>query len=1454
LGRVEALRISPTDISQFIRLEQCQRYLRLRLQERADGQGFIRDYGVYPQAIPPLLTKSGAAFEDKIESVVGARWPSINFADGTQPKVGRSGNNEEAVQRARGLAAGETVFLFQCRLVVEVNGWSIRGDVDVLRMERGSDGGLRFLIADMKSSTTAKVEHRLQVAFYHVMLSKLLEQEGLEYSSIELGILYRGGAEGNQHLTHEQEKMLEVQQAAATELFGIEDAYLEVLADAQAYLESVHDLVTGPGSVARGLAVTEFEGVPYHLTYKCSGCLYNEFCMKWSAERDDLSLLPHVAALEKEALKRSGIMTMSDLAHLKDLQRAVGEDGRYAGAQLTPALGKERLVRRVAATWPVGPRMDELIHRARRYRRFKGEKLDALTYIPSKGYGSLPYCDAEHNPNLVRVYIDCQHDYLHDRVYMLGALVVASEGGVETAERRRSIVRMTEGPPDTLQKEQELFVTWINETLQAIVEVAAPDEGGQARAPIHLIFFDRYDQRVLLDGLGRHMTSIMGATPMYDFVTQQAAFDSPISTFLSEEIRELKNYPMVCQSLHAVAAYLKFSWQEEGTDYRELFKERMFDFWAKLDDGSVPDGESSWYTNRARFSSQIPLEYAYAAWGELPEPVEGKDDELRFYRGATSNVIRGFHARRLEAMEHVAKDFRGNPLTLKTPFNLPKLSEFTQKARSLAGALEEFVTIERHVELAGWKSTRNLPPERRVLLGETLIVQYSACEQEPEVAALNEEHEWKRRLKQEYERQYLEDNPEADKVKLSKVQKTETAWSQEGLCFRLRVVTDGTDAGLDDIVALSTLREGDRVVLMPRTTVDSRLPTEEQTENTPTPKQMLYGPRAELKQIVVERDQVGKPVSAHVELEMLSGFGGSVAGFLFASFNGQPLIEGKSYTLDPDPNDIYGYWCYVVASKLCELENSAGGEGSALYDRLAHPGAGQVRWGDEEAQGQARFFAGLAALYQVGAMHDFEQSKMAYIGDHGRDPVLLVQGPPGTGKSYSTAFAIFARIQGAIAAGRDFRVLVSCKTHAATDVLIENVRDVQNKLRQLNESQPELFESWFDRRILDVPLLRVAPKNKLHGITSLSKDSEKEKWEPRNAEVLMSLPTCVVAATPGGVYAMVKDKWSNKSLFGHYFIDCLVLDEASQMNLPEAIMASLPLDAQGQLIVVGDHRQMPPIVKHDWSGERRRTFQEYKSYQSLFDTLLELEPPPPMIKFAESFRLHAEVAEFLRQEIYSKDGIEFHSKKQKVLKHLDLDDEFAAAVLSPEHPIVVVVHEEMQSQTRNPFEQMLVGPVLNALANPELYGLNAVEGLGVVVPHRAQRADMQNLYPLLSMIDEVTGVVTKSAVDTVERFQGGERTAILVSATESDRDYLLAASGFLYDPRRLTVAVSRAKEKMILVASRTVFSMFSADEEAFANAQLWKNLLRRTCTVKLWEGERQGIGIEVWGNSTRNHL
>jgi len=1415
------MRLTPTDVSQFVRLEQCERFFRFRLAERA-GQKFMQDYDVNPQRITPLLSLSGHDFEEGVEDDLAKKFHTTNYAVKHGLAHNRPNNNNEVIEEARTLLPGQCVLLFQPRFEVELHGWLLRGDVDLLRLERPDDGTLNVLIGDMKSTVAAKVEHRLQVAFYRLMLEQLLKDAGINHAPVQTGILFRPSADP----TPEEEEEIKPLRDAAKQVFGLKESLLEIVADADAYVQSAYDLVLDKNSTAKRVAATPFEKVPYCLSFKCDGCLYNEFCMKWSAEQEDLSLLPYMTGTEKEALRRTGVTTIQALATLKDF---VGG----SKADLITAPGRESQVKQIASTWPVGPRLDELVHRAKSFRRsVRKDGTQALSYIPGKGNSSLPVSTPDVNPNLVRIYLDAQQDYLEGRVYLLGALVVTCKDG--TPVGRRAVVRLTNGPPDTVTKERQLFVDWTRDLLKAVVELAVSDAppGEKKSAPIHVIFFDRYEQRVMLEGLARNFPPILKNTPpLYDFLTQIAAFDSPIASFLDEEMRTFKNFPMTCQSLQSVAAYLKFDWSTPHK-FRELFKARMFDYIGKLE----IDGTSEWFTRRSRFASSVPLEYAYAAWGQLPPPATGKGDEFANFRETTNDLLTAFEERRLEALEHVTNSINGNPNTQKTPFVLPDLANYEDKAHDYAHAMHEFVTIERLVTLNDWKATRHAPPERRVLMGEALLVRYCESDQEPGVAEQNRENERRRKKREEFTAALKKKNPDKQ-VRLPKAQVAECKWSPEGLRLRLRVETAGVDCDLHEALLMSTMRDGDRLVLCPRWTVDERLPVAEQKEFAPTPKQMLYGQRAELLRIVAtKKDEAGRVTEAFAEVELKDSRGGDWSKpYVFPAFN-RPLEADKLYTLDPCPNEWYAYWCAQVVNGLCA------GEPNVLYDRLVTPPPSGNSAG---SKGQTAFLAGLDAFKKVGLLHDFEDSKWEFIGLHAQTPVLLVQGPPGTGKSYCTAFAVFARLQEAMRAGTPYRVFLSCKTHAATDVLLKNVLDVQQKLQELQAADPTLFKKYLDPRLLDVPLYRVAPKDQPPaGVVSLGKDAEKDKDEDYNADVIEEHPWAVVAVTPGGTYGMLKKKWP-QNVFGHELCDLLVLDEASQMNLPEAIMAALPMKADAPLIVVGDHRQMPPIVKHNWEDEARRTFQQYQVYESLFDTLRAQKPP--MIRFAESFRLHAAMAEFLRQEVYRHDSIAYHSKKRDVLLAHPVADDLATAVLHPDYPLIVVAHDEAESQMRNAFEQALIEPVLRALSDPTKYGLDAVEGLGIVVPHRAQRAALQQSFPELCIIDATTGMPVRSAIDTVERFQGGERTVILVSATESDRAYLLASAGFLLDPRRLTVALSRAKQKMILVASRSIFSLFSPDEETFANSLMWKNLLLRTCSTLLWEGERNGKRVAVWG-------
>lgn len=1416
------LRLTPTDVTQFVRQEQCERYLRFRIAERA-GQKFMKAYDVTPQRVTPLLSLSGAGFEHAVETQVGKRYPSVNYDALAAHDHNRPANNRDVVEAVRTLGPGRTLALFQTRLEADLDGWTMRGDVDLIRLDRDPDGTLRILIADMKASAGVKVEHRLQVAFYRLMVERILADAAVPHRPIDLGIVFRPPVDPSP----EEEAEVRPLRDAARDLLGLDDALLERVADPDAYVQSCRDLVFDDGSVARRVASTPFEELQFCLSFKCDGCLYDEFCMKWIAETDDLSLLPYLSGTEKESLRRAGISTVQALAALKDF--APPPAGSAYSLELVPAPGKESLVRQLAASWPVGPRLDELIHRAKSYRRsVRHDGTTALSFIPGKGNSTLPACRLDLNPNLVTVYLDAQNDYLEGRIYLLGAMVVAHRDG-EVADRR-SIVRITDGVPDTVEKERRLFVEWTQELLHAVLDLAVSDAAADEpkSAPLHVVFFDRYEQRVILEALARNFAPIMeSAPPLYDFLTQLAAFDSPVATFLDEEFRAFRNFPMTCQSLQAISSYLKFDWNAP-LPFRELFRSRIFDSVGKLE----LDGGSEWYTRRSRFSSTLPLEYAYAAWGQIPAATKGKGDEFAGFRVATSELLLAFGQRRLEAIEHIAGSLSPNPNLGKTSFVLPDLANYEDKARDLAHALAEFVAIERFVTLNEWKATRHEPPERRVLMGETLLVRYREADQDPGVAKRNRDNEV-RRLKRE---EHKAANP-GKRLKLTDEQKEEMNWSQEGMRFRLRIESTGIDCDLHEALLLSNLREGELLVMAPRWATDERLAPELRRPFMPTPKQVLYGQRVQLVGLqATRRDRKKRIVEAVAEIEMRGSRGSpATAPYVFGAFE-RPLEDGKVYSLDPCPDEWYAYWCAQVVKGLCD------GLPNALYDRLQEP---KLKANRAKSKGQEAFLDGLDAFRDAGLLHDFEPSKREFIGKHAATPVLQVQGPPGTGKSYGTAYAILARIQGAMQEDKPCRVYLSCKTHAATDVLLANVLAVRQKLQDLQAKKPRVFARHFDARLLDLPIFRVASKDaQPEGIQTLGKDNQKEEGEDGNVEILEQHEWAAVGVTPGGIYSMLKARWP-RNIFGHELCDLLVLDEASQMNLPEALMAALPLKPDGRLIVVGDHRQMPPIVKHDWDSEARRTFHEFQVYESLFDTLQAKNPP--MIRFAESFRLHAAMAEFLRQEIYRHDGIGYFSRRKDLLPEHPCDDPMAAAVLRPEFPLVVVVHDESESQMRNEFEQAIVEPILKALADKDRHGLDAEEGLGVVVPHRAQRAAFQQAFPELCVLNAASGLPARSAVDTVERFQGGERTAILVSATESDRAYLLASSKFLLDPRRLTVALSRAKRKMILVASQSIFGLFSPDEETFANALMWKSLLRRTCTELLWEGERAGRRVAVWG-------
>jgi len=91
---------------------------------------------------------------------------------------------------------------------------------------------------------------------------------------------------------------------------------------------------------------------------------------------------------------------------------------------------------------------------------------------------------------------------------------------------------------------------------------------------------------------------------------------------------------------------------------------------------------------------------------------------------------------------------------------------------------------------------------------------------------------------------------------------------------------------------------------------------------------------------------------------------------------------------------------------------------------------------------------------------------------------------------------------------------------------------------------------------------------------------------------------------------------------------------------------------------------------------------------------------------------------------------------------------------------------------------------------------------GVTIPYRRQQSAVRSVVP------------SNVKVDTVNGFQGGERDLMILGMTAADSGAILAGSNFILDPRRFCVGVSRAKCKVIIVASEAMFEAIPPNADA----------------------------------------
>jgi DNA replication ATP-dependent helicase Dna2 len=356
----------------------------------------------------------------------------------------------------------------------------------------------------------------------------------------------------------------------------------------------------------------------------------------------------------------------------------------------------------------------------------------------------------------------------------------------------------------------------------------------------------------------------------------------------------------------------------------------------------------------------------------------------------------------------------------------------------------------------------------------------------------------------------------------------------------------------------------------------------------------------------------------------------------------------------------------------------------------------------------------------------------------GSDVCWLIHGPPGTGKTRVLAWIV----SDLLAKGQ--RVLVTSFTHRAIDNLLTAVAERVPDSRKLAKVAP--FKGG------SLPA-SVEQREKFSEL-SFSKDSG----------------GYVVGATPFSL--------RSSRLAGVDF-DTVVVDEASQVTVPLAVMAML---AARKYIFAGDHRQLPPVTVSLVAEEAVSMSIFGRLVGRGFDTLLNV-----------THRLNEQLCHWPSDTFYFSS---LHAHPRAASRRLALTrcaPNWAEA-LSPETCVVwlAVPHRGCRSVAGE--EATLIADLLVALHG----GGVAWDDLGVVVPFRRQARYLRQRLASRQPDRIAPPALT---VDTVERMQGQEREVVVVSFTTSDEDFALRLEDFLFLPQRLNVAATRPRSKLILVAS-----------------------------------------------------
>jgi ATP-dependent RNA/DNA helicase IGHMBP2 len=403
-----------------------------------------------------------------------------------------------------------------------------------------------------------------------------------------------------------------------------------------------------------------------------------------------------------------------------------------------------------------------------------------------------------------------------------------------------------------------------------------------------------------------------------------------------------------------------------------------------------------------------------------------------------------------------------------------------------------------------------------------------------------------------------------------------------------------------------------------------------------------------------------------------------------------------------------------------------------------------------------------------------EQLRALRLAASARD-LMLVHGPPGTGKTTVLVEVIRRSVV------RGEKVVAAAPSNLAVDNLVERlVAAGVDALRIGHPARvlPSVVEHTLDQRVKAHPQAQIAAelvdealrlradarKRKQRRGPGRFSEARAQERESRQllseareledrAEAAVLEKAQVVLATLTGI--------ESRALEGRTF-DVAVVDEATQAVEPAAYLALL---RASRAVLAGDHLQLPPTVLAPDAE---------KLSLSLFERLAALHPGA-MVTLAEQHRMNEKIMRYPSDALYggrlrAHPAVAGHAIDDAPLVFIDT----AGRGFEEETP------EDSESKM-NPGEAELAATQARALLAvlPE-------QQIAVITPYDGQ---VQKIRALLADVPDLE-------VDTVDGFQGREKEAVVVSLVRSNDSGEL---GFCADIRRINVALTRARKKLIVI-------------------------------------------------------